>query len=60
MSQITETTDAVTFQELWTNGPDWDCQQCQSVNAAHREKCRICGLDSALMSGGCYFPVGGV
>jgi hypothetical protein len=42
---------------LWTKEPDWTCPRCQSVNRGVRDICRICGLDSALLSGGNYFPV---
>lgn len=34
---------------------DWRCPRCESANAGWREICRICGLDSAQMSGGHYF-----
>lgn len=46
-----------TREAMWVDDPAWDCPRCKSTNAGHRELCRICGLDSALISGGCYFPV---
>lgn len=45
-----------TNEQLWED-PDWDCPRCRSVNFAIRERCRICGFDSALVSGGVYMPV---
>lgn len=46
-----------TREAMWTVDPVWDCPRCKAKNAGHREICRICDLDSALLSGGYYFPV---
>lgn len=46
--------DTKTREQMWQD-PSWTCPRCKSINAGHREKCRICGLDSAQMSEGHYF-----
>ena len=48
--------DADTAEQMWQD-PDWVCPQCEAVNMGVRERCRICGFDSALVSGECYFPI---
>lgn len=40
-----------TIEQLWKD-PDWTCPRCKSQNMAIRERCRICGFDSALVSNG--------
>jgi hypothetical protein len=40
-----------TAEQLWKD-PDWTCPRCKSSNIAVRGKCRSCGFDSALVSGG--------
>lgn len=46
--------DIATTEQLWRD-PNWDCPRCKAVNFGIREICRICGFDSARMSGGVYF-----
>lgn len=45
------------IEEQFWKDPDWTCPQCRSQNFAIRDRCRICGFDSALVSGDGYFPV---
>lgn len=45
----------MSVEEAVWHGPDWDCPRCNSVNGSFRERCRICGFDTALVSEGHYF-----
>ncbi len=47
--------DPQTVEQLWLD-PHWDCPRCRSINLAIRDRCRMCGFDSALVSGGVYMP----
>jgi len=46
--------DVATAEQLWKE-PDWACPCCRARNFAIREVCRICGFDSAQVSGDSYF-----
>lgn len=48
--------DLTLEEKLWQD-PDWGCPRCKSVNMGRREICRMCGLDSALISEGCLMEV---
>lgn len=43
--------DPAIEEQLWKD-PDWDCPRCQAVNMAIRDKCRLCGWDTAIVSEG--------
>lgn len=47
--------DAEIREQMW-HDPNWTCPRCLWTNMGIRTKCRNCGLDSELLSGGSYFP----